>query len=142
MNYGRIAAGAVAAWIAAIGIGFVVNDLLLTGVYETNAAVLRPDSEVLGRLPVGFGFMLIAFFAFAHAYAKGYEGGNGIVEGLRFGLTVAIIVSGLGLVWMYVTFPITGSLGLAIILDTFVEVPIYGAIIGAIYKPQATRIAM
>jgi hypothetical protein len=35
-------------------------------------------------------------------------------------------------------FPITGTLSTAIILDFFVEMSIYGAIVGAIYKPLAT----
>ena len=34
-------------------------------------------------IPVGF--LLVGFFAFAYAYARGFEGGSGVMEGVRFG---------------------------------------------------------
>ena len=142
MNYGRIAAAALVAWVVSIGIGFVVNDILLTNIYMENAAVLRPETEMLARLPFGFGLMLLSFFALAYIYAKGYEGGNGVAEGLRFGITIAVVLTGLALVWTSVMVPITDSLGLAIIVDAFVEMPIYGAIIGLVYKPLEPKVAM
>ena len=135
MNFGRIAAAAVVAWIASLGIGFLVNDFLLADTIAANASVMRSDAELLGNLPLGFVFLLIGFFAFAYAYAKGYEGGNGIVEGVRFGVLVALIVIGFGVIWQYVLYPITAAYAVAIVIDSIVELAIYGAIVGAIYKP-------
>jgi hypothetical protein len=83
-------------------------------------------------------FLLVGFFAFAYAYAKGYEGGSGVMEGVRFGVVIALVVTGFGLVWMYVQFPITATLAGASIIDSIVEFAIYGAIVGAIYKPLGT----
>ena len=138
MNFGRIAAAAVVAWVVSLGIGFVVNDFLLAGILGANASVMRPDAELLGNLPLGFAFLLIGFFAFAYAYAKGYEGGNGIVEGVRFGVLVALIVIGFGVIWQYVVYPITSALAVAMVIDSIVELAIYGAIVGAIYKPLSS----
>jgi len=135
MNFARIAAAAVVAWIVSIGIGFIVNAVILADLARANAAALRPDAELMGNLPIGFGFLLLGFFAFAYAYARGYEGGNGIMEGIRFGVIVALIVIGFGVIWQWVVFPISGSFGAAIAIDTIVELAIYGAIVGAIYKP-------
>lgn len=142
MNYGRIAAAALVAWVASIGIGFVVNDILLVGIFAENVSAVRPEADILARLPLGFGFMLLAFFALAYTYAKGYEGGSGLAEGLRFGITMAVLMSGIALVWIYVTFPITDAMGAVLIVDAFVEMPIYGAIIGSIYKPMQPKVAM
>ena len=142
MNYGRIAAAALVVWILSIPIGYLINDVLLTGIFAANAAAVRPLSDVLPRLPIGFGMMLLAYFALAYTYAKGYEGGNGVAEGARFGITIAVVLSGLALVWLYVTFPITGSMVVARIAQAFVEMPIYGAIIGSIYRPLQPKIAM
>ena len=135
MNFGRIAAAAVVAWIVSLVVGFVVNDILLAGIVAANVSVLRPDAELMGNLPIGFAFLLLGFFAFAYAYAKGYEGGNGIVEGIRFGVLVSLIVIGFGLIWQYVMFPITATYAAAIVIDSIVELALYGAIVGAIYKP-------
>ena len=141
MNFGRIAAAAVVAWMVSVGVGFLVNDVLLAGITAANASALRPESEIMENLPIGFAFLLIGFFAFAYTYAKGYEGGNGVVEGIRFGVLVSLIVIGFGLVWMYVAYPITASYAVAIVVDSIVECALYGAIIGAIYKPLPNRAA-
>ena len=95
------------------------------------------DAELTGNLPLGFAFLLLAFFAFAYAYAKGYEGGSGLMEGIRFGVLVALVVVGFGHIWQYVMYPITASWAAAIIVDQVVELAIYGAIVGVIYKPTS-----
>jgi hypothetical protein len=135
MNFGRIAAAAVVAWIVSLAVGFVVNDVLLVGIAAANVSVLRPEADLMGNLPIGFAFLLVGFFAFAYAYAKGYEGGNGVVEGIRFGVLVSFIVIGFGLIWQYVMFPITAAYAVATVIDSIVELALYGAIVGAIYKP-------
>ena len=135
MNFGRIAAAAVVAWVVSLPLGFLVNDVLLADITAANAASMRPEAQVMANLPLGFAFLLLGFFAFAYAYAKGYEGGNGVVEGIRFGVIIAIVVCGFGLVWQYVIYPINGTYVAAIMIDSIVELAIYGAIVGAIYKP-------
>jgi len=81
MNLARVAAAAVIAWIVSIGIGFLVNGLILADLARANAAAMRPEADLMANLPIGFAFLLLGFFAFAYAYARGYEGGNGIMEG-------------------------------------------------------------
>jgi len=135
MNFARLAAAALIAWIVSIGIGFLVNAVLLRDLALANAAALRPEADVMGNLPVGFAFLLLGFFAFASAFAKGYEGGNGVLEGIRFGVVVAFIVIGFGVIWQFVVFPISPAFGTAIVIDSIVELAIYGAIVGAIYRP-------
>ena len=137
MNYARIALSAVVAFVVSIPVGFLVNDVLLKGLYDANRTVMRADAAVMANLPIGFVFLLIGFLAFAYAYAKGYEGGSGAVEGLRFGATVGLVVLGFGIVWQYVLYPITISMAIAIMVDSFVELCLYGAIVGAVYKPVA-----
>ena len=136
MNLARVAAAAVVAWIVSIGIGFFVNFVLFADLALANAAAMRPEAELTANLPLGFAFLLAGFFAFAYAYAKGYEGGNGVLEGIRFGLVTAVIIVGFGVIWQYIVFPISGAFAVAMVVDTIVEAAIYGAIVGAIYKPQ------
>jgi hypothetical protein len=137
MNFVRVAAAAVAAWIVSLPVGYVVNEILLKDIYTANAAALRTQEALQENLPIGFAATLIGFFAFAYTYAKGYEGTNGAMEGLRFGVLVAIMVNCFAVVWTYVTSPISGSMVTAMMIDVIVEFALYGAIVGAIYKPAA-----
>jgi hypothetical protein len=139
MNFARIAGAAVAAWVVSLPVGYVVNEILLKDMYRANAAAFRAEEALQANLPIGFAFTLLGFFAFAYAYAKGYEGTNGPMEGVRFGVLVAILLICFGLIWSYVTTPISGSLVAAMMIDVVVEFALYGAIVGAIYRPEHTR---
>jgi hypothetical protein len=135
MNFPRIALAAVAAWIAAIAVGYVVNDFLLADLMRANQAAMRPEAELTARLPVGFVFLLLAFFAFAYAFAKGYEGTNSVMEGVRFGVLVGLMVLGLGVIWQWVVYPIDAAMAVSQVIYTIAESALYGAIVGAIYRP-------
>ena len=126
---------AIAAWILSLPIGYVVNEIILKDVYAANATVLRPHDAIMANLPIGYGFMLVGFFLFAYAYAKGYEGTIGAMEGLRFGVLVALMIDCFSIVWWYSTTPITPTMFAATCIDYIVEYSIYGAVVGAIYKP-------
>jgi hypothetical protein len=141
MNYTRIVAAAVAAWLVSIPLGAVIHHGILGGLYAANATVFRPDPEVVRRLPIGFGVQLIGFFAGATMYAQGYAGGRGIAEGLRFGLLIGVVLVSFAAIWNYVTQPISVSLGIAEIFECTVEAAIYGMIIGVIYRPLGVAAA-
>jgi hypothetical protein len=139
MNFARVAAAAVSAWLVSLVVGFVVNDILLKGIFQANAAALRPEATIQANVPLGFAFMLVGFFAFAYAYAKGYEGTNGVMEGIRYGVLVAVMIDCFANIWYYVTVPINITMSMAMMIDYIVEFALYGAIVGAIYKPLPVR---
>ena len=133
MNFSRLAAAALTSWAAFLLIGSVVHGVLLTGLYAQQASGVRSDPM---SPAVGFGLALIGFFAFAYAYAKGYEGGSGLHEGMRFGVLVALMLITLAAVWGYIVFPISTGLAAALAIDYVVEFAIYGMIVGSIYRPR------
>ena len=141
MNYSRLVMAAVVAWVVSLPLGYFINTVLFAGLAAANAAAMRPEAALYAKLPYGFAALLIGFLAFAYMYAKGYEGGSGVAEGFRFGILVGILVVGFGTVWQYVMFPINWQLSAATIADSIVEAAIYGAIIGAIYKPTGIAAA-
>ena len=137
MNYGRIVLAALAAWLASIALGYLINDVWLANLYAANAWAFRRREDISKLLPIGLGAQLVAFVAFAHAYAKGYEArGSGILEGMRFGLVVAIMLDGFAIVWNYVTEPIALRLGALQMIEHIGEFGVYGAIAGAIYQSK------
>ena len=84
-----------------------MNNVLLADLYAQHAGVFRPQAEM--NLVLGLAASLIGFFVFAYAYAKGYEGGDGAIEGLRFGVIVGLLLSCFAVVWNYVVLPMSGS---------------------------------
>jgi hypothetical protein len=137
VNFGRVAAAAVVAWIVSLALSPLVNNVLLADLYARHAAVFRPQAEM--NLVLGLGASLVGFFVFAYAYAKGYEGGGGAVEGLRFGVVVGLLLACFAVVWNYVVLPVSGSLAVAWVVDTLVEMALYGVVVGLVYKPIAGR---
>jgi hypothetical protein len=137
MNYGRIVLAGVVAWVASLALGYLINNVWLLHVYQANAWAFRRAGDITPLLPIGFGAQLIACIVFAYAYAKGYEGADsGILEGMRFGLVVAIMVDGFAVVWNYVTEPIALRLGALQMIEHVGEFGVYGGIVGALYAPR------
>lgn len=144
MNFPRVALGAVAAWILYFGFGFLVHRVLLDDIYLQHRPILRPEAEAMAIMPVVLGFSLIGFFAFAYTYAKGYEGGSGLQEGLRFGVLVGIMLCSFGAIWQYMVWPASTRLLVAWLIDFIVQFAVCGMGVGLIYKPSgaaARRVA-
>jgi hypothetical protein len=142
MNFVRVAIAAVVTWVVYLGVSFVVHTMLLADIYMQHRGVMRPEDQASAILPVGFVFALVGFFAFAYAYAKGYEGGKGIQEGLRFGVIVGILLCCFAKIWEYMVWPISGTLLVAWMVDYIVEFALYGIIVGLLYKPSVRRLAV
>jgi hypothetical protein len=137
VNFGRIAVAAVVAWFAYLLLSPLVNNVLLSDLYAAHTSIFRAPGDM--NLVLGLGAALAGFFVFAYAYAKGYEGGVGAAEGLRFGVVVGLLLSCFAVAWNYVVLPVSGALGAAWIVDTLVEMAIYGVVVGLIYRPVAGR---
>jgi len=68
MNFSRLALAALTSWAAFLLVGSVVHGVLLTDLYAQQSSGVRNESV---SPVVGFGVVLIGFFAFSYAYAKG-----------------------------------------------------------------------
>ena len=135
MNFPRVAMAAVAAWAMYLVLSYLVHGLLLADTYAQHAGMRSPaDQQAI--LPFGLGFALIGFFAFAYAYAKGYEGSSGTQEGLRFGVLVGILICAFAITFQYMAWPVSTGLLAAWLVDYIVEFAIYGIIVGTVYKPR------
>jgi hypothetical protein len=135
MNFARVALAAVVTWVVYLGVSFVVHAVLLKDIYLQHVSAMRPQAEQTAILPIGFGFALVGFFAFAYAYAKGYEGSNGAQEGLRFGVLIGIVLCCFGSIWDYMVWPASPTLAALWMVDFLAEFALYGLIVGVVYKP-------
>ena len=141
MNLARVAIAAVVAWIAYLGISFLVHTVLLRDLYLQHLGLMRPEADQNAVLPIGFFFALVGFFAFAYTYAKGYEGGSGRLEGLRFGVLVGILICCFRVIWDHMVWPVSLQLTTAWMVEYIIEFAIYGSLVGIIYRPapRSTR---
>src|SRR4051794_26894064 len=106
MNYGRIAMAAVAAFIVDAIYGFLVYGTLLSSEFAAFPAVFRPAAAQTAYLPMLFAGILLGMFVMAYIYARGYEGGSGTQEGLRFGVLIGLFNAGYVTIVGYATIQI------------------------------------
>jgi hypothetical protein len=137
MNFARVAMAAVVAWVVYLGVSFFVHTVLLRDLYLQHLSAMRPEADQNAILPVGFIVALVGFFAFAYTYAKGYEGGSGAQEGLRFGVLVGILICCFRVIWDHMVWPVSLQLTAAWMVEYIVEFALYGIIVGVLYKPAA-----
>jgi hypothetical protein len=140
MNLPRVAIAAVVAWVVYLFVSYFVHAVLLADVYLRHRAAMRPEEQANAILPVGFLFALVGFLAFAYSYAKGYEGGSGLQEGLRFGVIVGILLCAFAKIWEYMVWPVPGTLLAVWMLDLIVEFTLYGMIVGLVYRPKTVAL--
>jgi hypothetical protein len=136
MNYGRLVLAAVAATVFDAIYGFVVYGKALAGIFGRYADVYRPADD-MSHMPVLIAAILVGTLAAAYIYAKGYEGGSGVAEGLRFGAAIGVFAGVYfgGVSWAVLR--IGRDLGALLIVVGVIEWFLVGLIIGLIYKPAA-----
>jgi hypothetical protein len=135
MNYSRLALAAVVGTIVDMVYGFAVYGTLLASEFARYPDVFRPIDEINAKIPFLIGGTLVAMFALSYIYAKGYEGGSGIQEGLRFGALIGIFAVGYIAVGNYVVMNIGRRLAASMAVAGFMEWAIVGMALGFMYRP-------
>jgi len=135
MNYGRLVLPAVAATVVDAVYGFLVYGLLLAGDFAMFPSVNRPADVGRAYLPLMFAFLFVALLVVAMIFAKGYEGGSGVAEGVRFGALLGIFVAMAFSGVNYATLNIGRMHSLRMAIAGFVEWTLIGVVIGVVYKP-------
>jgi hypothetical protein len=138
MNYSRIALAAVAATIVDAVYGFLVYGTLLSTQFGRFPLVYRPNDVQAAYLPLMFVGILIAMVAVASIYAKGYEGGSGAAEGMRFGVLFGVFAAAFYAGVSYATLNIGRRMALDLAVAGFVEWILVGTAIGLAYAPRRT----
>ena len=134
MNTTRLALAALAATVVDGIYGFAVYGNVLSGQFGAFPGVFRSSDSQTPYLPVMFCGILVGMFAATYIYAKGYEGGNGLREGVRFGVLIAIFNAGYVVGTSYGVLNIGRRLALALALAGLGEWLLVGGTIGLIYR--------
>ena len=142
MDYKRIALAAVVAWVVDSAYGVIVWMKLLGGEFAKYPALFRPEADMNAHMPLAFAGSLLAMFVLATIYAKGYEGGKGVVEGIRFGLLMALFTLGFVSIGLYASFNLGRRIAVMASAASFLEMIVVGAVIGLMYKPATAARAV
>lgn len=117
-------------------VGFLVHGVWLDATYQSLASVFRPKAEMDANMWVMFLNSALMLFVFCYVFTKGYEG-KGVMEGVRYGALIGVllgVVPSIDQTWIY---PIPLDLGVTWAITGLVYFVILGAVLAAIYKPDA-----
>ena len=133
MNVKRYIAASLAVFVAAVVLDYVIQAVILKSAYEATQSVWRPD--VASKAWITVLVDLIIAFPFTYIFVKGYEG-KGMMEGVRFGAIVGVLV-GLPMSYgIYAVLPIPHSLALQWFLYGLIEAVLMGITAAAVYRPK------
>ena len=136
MNYTRIVIAAVVATMVDAAYGFVVWGKVLNGELERYPQLYRPAGDMSG-FPLMFAGIAGAMLIASWIYAKGYEGGSSLTEGLKFGIALGLLMGAYISSTHFGTMPIGRKLALTYLIGQFGEFLFAGLAIGLVYKPAA-----
>jgi len=141
MNFPRVAAAAGAGLLAYLGLGALIHGVVLADLSAAlqTSGMTRSPGSMTSLAPVGIAGAAIGALAFAYAYAKGYEGGPGLQEGLRFGVLVGFILVGLGTLRTYLTFNLPTEYLASVAVANIIQFATVGMVVGMIYRPRTRR---
>jgi hypothetical protein len=137
MNFTRIGLAALGGFVAYFVLGGVIFAALpwIKNEFHRYPAVYRPQEAIKSVMPAGMAAMFVAMLVLAVIYAMLYQGGSGVVEGLRFGALIGVFAVCAFVVHNHVNLNIGLKLTLEQAAAYFIEWTFVGITIGLIYKP-------
>ena len=110
-------------------LGFVVHEAILHNDYAQIPNIFRPPEEALRRMPVMFVAYLLMGFASTWIYRQGISAGaSWLMQGIRFGLSIALVSA----VPMYLIYYAVQPLPLSLVLKQIVLQMIGIVIVGIV----------
>lgn len=122
--------GFVAVFITLEVLDFLIHDVILMSTYMAMQNVWRTD--MMAKMWVLHFVKIATAFFFAMIFSKGYEN-KGIMEGIRYGFYVGMIVASGFAFGSYATFPIPHTLAIHWFVLSLVEYIIAGVVIALVY---------
>jgi hypothetical protein len=122
--------GFVVVFVVVSVVDYIVNMVLMAGLYDATKALWRPMEET----KIWLIYVCEAFFAFFFTliFAKGYEW-KGWLEGIRYGIYTSLLINVPGAYMTYATQPVPYALALEWFLYGTVKFLIAGILLALIY---------
>jgi hypothetical protein len=140
MNYPRIVIAAIAATVVDAVYGFVVWGQVLSAEFGRYPEIYRAAADQTPYLPLMFFGILVGMLFAAWIYAKGYEGGSGLLEGVRFGAVMGLLIGAYMAGVNYGIMRIGKRMALTYGAGWLGEWLLVGLAIGLVYRPAARAV--
>lgn len=132
MNVKRFVFASLAVFVVGMILDFIIHNVILMGAYEALASIWRADmNSLMWIMYVG---SLIFAFLFVYIFTKGYEG-RGIMEGVRYGLIIGLLMLLTGVFGQYAMYPLPFNLVIQWFIFGMIEFVVFGVVAALIYKP-------
>ncbi len=123
----------LAGFVVFVGASGLFYGVLMADQYAVWEADVARAEPMMGYGMAGFLIMILVMSAM---YPKGYQGGDPLKEGARFGMMVGLIISGLVLAF-YGGFEFQLAGIVSDIVFNVALLSLVGAVIGKVYGPDA-----
>ncbi len=121
--------GAAVVFVVFFILDYIIHQVILSSAYEETANLWRSPEETKMVVMVIVGLIFAFFFVFI--FSKGYEG-KGVMEGVRYGFYLSMLVNIPFAYGMYAVSPIPYSLALQWFIYGTLEFLIAGAVLAAV----------
>ncbi|MEW6026282.1 MAG: hypothetical protein AB1599_03180 [Planctomycetota bacterium] len=133
MNIKRYLLASLVAYIVKQVTTFIIHGVIITGEYTALGQIWRPD--MMNWMWLFNVLDIPSILLITYIFVKGYEN-KGIMEGVRFGLILGILMWIGGAFANWITFPITLSLAVKWFVFGVLQMVITGIVLTLIYKPK------
>jgi hypothetical protein len=139
MNWKKFWPAAVLVYLTYVASTFLIHSVILGSYYMRADVVraLRPEAEMQAYFWVRFVTMAVFAFFFTFIFAKGYER-KGLMEGIRFGVYMALFTFFVASFEQFIVYPIPYQLVWYWILAGLVQSVLMGVVAALVYKPKTT----
>lgn len=133
MNMKKFLLTSLAVFVTYQILEFVIHNIVLSSDYEGLMSVWRPD--MMDKIWIMYVTGAIFSLLFVYIFTKGQEG-KGVMEGVKYGFIIGLLVSFVGAFNQYMVYPITYALTWKWTIYGLIELMILGAVTALIYKPE------
>jgi len=134
MNIKRFFLAVLAVLATIVATNIIIHSFILMDTYTSLKQLWRPD--MMDLMWIMYITDIILAFLFVYIFTKGYEN-KGILEGVRYGLLMGLLLDGIGTLGQYMVYPIPVSLAVQWFVYGMIRFVILGIIVALIYRPKA-----
>lgn len=134
MNTRKYLLASLAAFVVVAALDTFINGVMLAPMYKETASVWRPEAEMMQRMWMFFVSYAVLALVFTQIYIKGIEKKKpALGQGVRYGLTIGVLIATLGSFVWYVVLPIPLALAFWWFVVAMVESVIAGVVVATVY---------
>ena len=125
-------------FVAVFGVITVFNlifhEFLMSKLYFDNSELFRSQDEIQKGQTLMHIANLIYSFTFCYIYSKGYESGQSLAQGIRYGIWISLLIWLPQLIVDYVVFPYPTVLQISWFIGYTVQTLLAGVTLATTYK--------